>query len=331
MTLKNRKQRLLTDKARIKTCAQDHSQIYFKSINRSLDKFIPGKPDDVEFKLPTSMHAFKQYPHNENIEDITRSICCDASGRHCRCHHQLNRVHSRTTLYPVGVPLVQFPSTTHIVSALRDAIKGRQALFECGLLHRDISPHSILLIESEGLRGFLHDLDHCTYVKEWDKFASDNDDPALNFGQSRIHILENLCDTTGTYQFIAVDVLDQMPHESKHDLESFFWVLMWLVLGHMQCTRPAPSCAIVFDCLDPSQASYLKRGFLSKQVWDNCYVGVSHNGPLSRLLRELTNRVYDVRDTLSHLNFLALFESALRRADWPKNNGAKLFRPGRSI
>ncbi|PFH46752.1 hypothetical protein AMATHDRAFT_7446 [Amanita thiersii Skay4041] len=238
--------------------------------------------------------------------------------------YDLNRMHCRITLYPVGVPLVLFPSTKHLVSALEYSIKGHQALFECGLLHRDISPHNILLIEGEGLRGFLHDLDYCTYVKEWDKFASDNDDPASNFGHLRSHTPESLRDMTGTYQFMAIEVLEQQPHRRKDDLESFIWVLFWLVLRHMDYFKTDWTCAEVFDELDPLKAAQVKKGFLMNQPKYNRYVRVRHNQPLSTLLRELVGRILNV-DPLSHLNVLPLFESALNMSPWPKKDTAKPF------
>ncbi|PFH44563.1 hypothetical protein AMATHDRAFT_11511 [Amanita thiersii Skay4041] len=161
------------DEAQIKTeLFRSHSQIY-----TSIKKFmVPGEPDNVtvEFKCPAGTHPFKQYPHNGNVEDcgdITCPICCDPASHHC---YQLNRVHSRTTPIPVmvGVPLVQFTSTKHLVSALQDAIKGHQALFECGLLHRHISPQNILLIEGEELGGLLHDLDYfeVSYIRELKRY-----------------------------------------------------------------------------------------------------------------------------------------------------------------
>ncbi|PFH44644.1 hypothetical protein AMATHDRAFT_11279 [Amanita thiersii Skay4041] len=180
-------------------------------------------------------------------------------------HYDLNRMHCRTTLYPVGVPLVLFPSTKHLVSALTDAIKAHQALIDCGLLHRDISPHNVLLIDGDGLRGFLHDLDYCTYVKEWDKFANDDHNPAPNFGQLRSHIPENLRDMTGTYQFMAMGVLDRNPHETKHDLESFFWLLVWLILRHTEYTQSLLSCSELFDIINSKNAISQKHGFLGYQ------------------------------------------------------------------
>jgi hypothetical protein len=42
---------------------------------------------------------------------------------------------------------------------------------ECGLLHRDVSGSNVLLTTSGQSKGFLHDLDYSTYVREWDKFA----------------------------------------------------------------------------------------------------------------------------------------------------------------
>ncbi|PFH46213.1 hypothetical protein AMATHDRAFT_8078 [Amanita thiersii Skay4041] len=267
MTSKNLLTRLsnLEDESCITTWAQDHSQIYYTTT----DAFVFfGKPDDVEFKLPPSMHASNITHIMRMLKDITRTICCDASGSHR--YQQLNRVHSRTTLYPVGVPLVQFPSTKHLVSALRDAIKGHQAFSECGLLLRDISPHNIFL------------------------FTSDDGDSTPNSGHLRSHIPEDLWDMTGTYQFMALEILKQQTHECKDDLESFIRVLFWLVLRHMDYHGTEMTCAEVFDELDLTKVSNAKHCFLRDQVKYNRYVRVRQNRPLSMLLRELVERVLGI-------------------------------------
>ncbi|PFH46746.1 hypothetical protein AMATHDRAFT_7440 [Amanita thiersii Skay4041] len=221
-----------------------------------------------------------------------------------------NRIHCRTTLYPVGVPLVLFPSTKHPVSALTDAIKGHQALFECGLLHRDISPHNVLLIKGEGLGGFLHDLDYCAYVKEWDNFGTDDNDPPSSFGHVPIH---------------GREILEQKPYKLKHDLESFYWLLVWLVLRHTDYRESWRGCAQIFNKPDLIDADDAKYGFLSDHANNDHYVRVHKNNPLSSLLREFVNRVLNVQNPLNHLNVLPLFEAALSRADWPKNDIAKPF------
>ncbi|PFH46214.1 hypothetical protein AMATHDRAFT_70343 [Amanita thiersii Skay4041] len=305
-----------------KEAEHEHENDYHDD-NQNMDKDEDesGNESGSENDNNNDMHEIK-----DNSEDWEDDETLDSESDEPPSQHldHLNRMHCRITLYPVGVPLVLFPSTKHLVSALEYSIKGHRALLECGLLHRDISPHNILLVEGEGLRGFLHDLDYCTYVKEWDKFASDNDDPAPNFGHLRSHIPESLRDMTGAYQFMSMRVLKQKPHECKDDLESFIWVLFWLVLSHMDYHGTQMTCAKVFDQPDPTNASNAKHGFLRDQIEDKIYVRVRNNWPLSALLQELVGRVLDVH-LLDHLNVLPLFESALRRSHWPKNDSAKPF------
>ncbi|PFH44903.1 hypothetical protein AMATHDRAFT_72155 [Amanita thiersii Skay4041] len=123
---------------------------------------------------------------------------------------------------------------------------------------------------------------------------------------------------------MARDILRQRPHKCEHDLESFIWVLFWLVLRHMDYFKTVWTCSRLFDEPDPLKAAYAKNGFLTDQVADKIYVRVRHNRPLNTLLQELVRRVLDVLP-LSHLNVLPLFESALRRLHWPENDTAKRF------
>ncbi len=46
----------------------------------------------------------------------------------------LNRTLTRTIIYPVGKPIVEFTSTKQLVEAIRDAIEGKYGYFFCGLL-----------------------------------------------------------------------------------------------------------------------------------------------------------------------------------------------------
>jgi serine/threonine protein kinase len=77
-------------------------------------------------------------------------------------------------------------------------------------LHRDISYNNILLHPS-GFSGFLIDFDLAIYISR-----------QTNSGSSH---------RTGTYDFMAIDILlGRSPHTALHDLESFFYVLLWMCI-----------------------------------------------------------------------------------------------------
>ncbi|KAA8628760.1 hypothetical protein SMACR_07583 [Sordaria macrospora] len=94
---------------------------------------------------------------------------------------------------------------------MRDAIKAHQSLFVTGnILHRDISPNNIIITDPEtadGFKGMLIDLDMAK---------------AQNSGPSGARKI------TGTIQFMAIEVLRNINHTYRHDLESFFYVLLWM-------------------------------------------------------------------------------------------------------
>ncbi|KAG5964261.1 hypothetical protein E4U56_002337, partial [Claviceps arundinis] len=91
----------------------------------------------------------------------------------------------------------------------RDAIRAHRSLYLKGkILHRDISPHNIIITRpatADGFKGMLIDLDMaCTR-------GSDQD------GTSH---------AVGTLPFMAVEVLLKINHTYRHDVESFFYVLL---------------------------------------------------------------------------------------------------------
>ncbi|KAF8422175.1 hypothetical protein EV426DRAFT_513499, partial [Tirmania nivea] len=146
-----------------------------------------------------------------------------------------NRVLSRLVLSPTGRPLLDSRlSPLQVAEGLLAGLIGHASLFfQGGILHRDISPNNIIVIDDSlpqltsvfspaaasdsfawiwprdtPLRGCLIDLD---YAIE----ASTQPSSAL--------------DRTGTYPFMAIQILlGQERHRYRHDLESFLYVLLWV-------------------------------------------------------------------------------------------------------
>jgi hypothetical protein len=128
-----------------------------------------------------------------------------------------NRVHTCLVTSPAGRPLQSFRSVRELLEAIRDAISAHRSLLEDGkILHRDISENNIIIttpfVEGEP-KGRLVDLD---LGKELNSAPS---------GASH---------RTGTMQFMAIEVLQGKGHTYRHDLESFFYVLIWMCIryGH---------------------------------------------------------------------------------------------------
>ncbi|KAI4153240.1 MAG: hypothetical protein L6R39_001622 [Caloplaca ligustica] len=122
-----------------------------------------------------------------------------------------NRILRVLAISPAGRAIGQFESIVQLMEGLRDAIRGHRSLFTEGkILHRDISENNIILTnpgEAEGFKGMLIDLD---LAKEVGKVSS------------------GARHRTGTMEFMAIEVLFGVSHTYRHDLESFFYVLIWL-------------------------------------------------------------------------------------------------------
>ena len=63
---------------------------------------------------------------------------------------------------------------------------------KCGVLHRDISAYNVLLAADEKYKGFIHDLDHSTYVPKLDKFARQDSDYDCQLGSLPSEIAKDL-------------------------------------------------------------------------------------------------------------------------------------------
>lgn len=132
-----------------------------------------------------------------------------------------DRVHTRVVMTPVGRPLFTYTSTTELLCALRDAIVAHRYLYFDAtprLLHRDVSINNILICDPPDgatdarAAGLLIDLDLAV--------------PLNRIATSGARYL------TGTMHFLAVGILQQAVHNARHDLESFFWVLYYILVYH---------------------------------------------------------------------------------------------------
>ncbi|TRX93169.1 hypothetical protein FHL15_006037 [Xylaria flabelliformis] len=120
-----------------------------------------------------------------------------------------NKIYSCRVVSPAGRVISEFETTKELLESMRDAIRAHRSLYITGnILHRDISPNNIIITKpeketSDSFKGMLIDLDR----------ASSANGPRY---------------WTGTIQFMAIEVLNKVDHTYRHDLESFFYVLIWM-------------------------------------------------------------------------------------------------------
>lgn len=125
----------------------------------------------------------------------------------------VNRTLSCVMTSPLGRPINKFESILEFLEACRDVVKALRSLYQDGkILHRDICIKNLIISSrpQEGdAKGVLIDLDG----------ALD-----LSKGPARKGEL------IGSEGFMAIGILTGDPHTYRHDLESLFYVFLWIAI-----------------------------------------------------------------------------------------------------
>ncbi|OSX58251.1 hypothetical protein POSPLADRAFT_1049485 [Postia placenta MAD-698-R-SB12] len=266
---------------------------------------------------------------------------------------ELGRSHMRLVLKTVGRPISRFTRTYQLIEAFRDAIIEHTRLVSS----RDISEGNVLLAEDESFTGFIGDFDHSfnwkMFLKErglevsresWEQYARQryvaNNGPGTRRDEPGDHPLGErrpikrwAQERTGTLYFIAVEVMEGISlHEARHDLESFYWLLFWLMLRHTKHDHHYRQKTSDLYFKAPSDSALAEY----KSVWliQNMPILVPGNRPLSKLLVDLGDLcrrncllVKDPIEPLTHEAMLARFNEALASPDWPEEDPAIPLKP----
>ncbi|KAI0656364.1 hypothetical protein C8Q70DRAFT_921664 [Cubamyces menziesii] len=288
-------------------------------------------PADEWYGLPKLLHG-----GDLGVRDVKR---WDAA--------RSGKPHVRFVVDTVGRPLSRFKSTRELAMAMRDAIRGHQiAMKYGGILHRDISNGNILIVdrpvpEKPDCKGVLHDFDYSsmTAVPPSENTSSSSSEPPrlhrLELDEDDPEDVEHLKERTGTYYFIAHDLLEPnivaSVHDTCHDLESYYWVLLWIVLRHTKFIEDY-TCARLFPLGDDATAAEKKWSWANKLRQS---LTVIDNPPLTTLLHEFKRAVYhslkepEVGDPvpLTYEAVLQIFDRAIARDDWPLDDKAIPFTP----
>ncbi|KAL7279491.1 hypothetical protein ACG7TL_007334 [Trametes sanguinea] len=213
----------------------------------------------------------------------------------------LERSHMRIVIDEVGRPLTKFKSTRH-----------QQAWIRAGILHRDVSVGNILIVdepreETPSICGFLHDFDYSSVTPHTDKASvstSTAEAPSsANDPKASAATADNSADNngrkerTGTYYFMAYGLLlthiKRVIHDAHHDLESIYWILIWVVLRHTDCSmgtkKPSQLSASLFVYGDDTASYSAKRTFVEEVAMAS--LTVHGNEPLTRLISAFSDLV----------------------------------------
>ncbi|KAF7305912.1 hypothetical protein HMN09_00745400 [Mycena chlorophos] len=256
-------------------------------------------------------------------------------------HVDQERAHRRTLTALVGQSLEELQTFRNVVIVLQSVITGHWVAYKAGVMHRDISFGNVLAtLSEEGRRsGFLHDFDNSTLTA-----AGEARLKKLFKDLRTSELPKDAKDLTGTFPFLAIDILwahsqnyrpwlssppSPFAHAVHYDLESFYWLLIWVVLRHIQCLPGAKDhdgyrreAARVFDIVDGDST----MAVASKARWlsDARKFSAPHNPPLAWLIRELStivnkSRSYDndAPQPATHEMFLDAFDRALKMEGWP--------------
>lgn len=142
-------------------------------------------------------------------------------------HPYVNRELTYIVLSPAGRPLRTFKNRLELLEVLCDAMRGHQTLFQdAKILHQDVSADHIIITDhpsKNGPHGFLIDLHNAKDLGA--------------FGSKPSHKEEMI----GTRAFMALGLLHAEPHSYRHDLESFFYVLLWTIIANRAENVPKTS------------------------------------------------------------------------------------------
>jgi hypothetical protein len=189
-------------------------------------------PQEIEVSQgPENAHSGKRKPEDSEEKSLKRSRSNSQKSKLNQEYEaqQAPRMTQTTSLYdsndgsfenrlfcclaisPAGRAISEFDSIPELLTALRDTIKAHKSLYiQGGILYRDISENNIIITDpkkADGFTGMLIDLDLAKVV-----------------GSGRSGARHQ----TGTMQFMAIGVLRKVAHTYRHDLESFFYVLLWI-------------------------------------------------------------------------------------------------------
>ncbi|KAL0631052.1 hypothetical protein Q9L58_010091 [Maublancomyces gigas] len=190
------------------------------------DQDPPTPPISNKDQLENSLRVGRSMSSISNKRRRSGALSLTSSARkqvkaltpHCR---PFDRIHTRV-LTRKGRSITTFTSAHELLCAFYGAIKGHRSLYENGILHRDVSINNIMIAfpdqhRSDGLTGFLIDLD----------MAIETSDTEPSGAPHR----------TGTMEFMAIGTLNGEVHTFRHDLESFYYVFLWICVHEQPRTE----------------------------------------------------------------------------------------------
>lgn len=133
----------------------------------------------------------------------------------------------------------------------------------------------------------------------------------------------------GTEHFFAQELLGgkRLVRQVYHELEAFYWVLIWMIMFHLEAYHGYifrfPQWPYLFQSVANNEASVAKYVWLTRFDADS----IIENPPLAELATAFNHIVLDSISThrnqstgptrVTYASVLALFDAAVARTDWP--------------
>ena len=130
----------------------------------------------------------------------------------------------------------------------------------------------------------------------------------------------------GTYYFMAIEllILGSLLHEVHHDLQSIYWVLLWVVLRHTDHSLGQKYCTLIFKYGNDFEARNVKFGWLGADLMPQSeQLIIKDNEPLTTMmekLRTMVRRSVHRVKLLTYDSVLEVFDEALEKDGWPAND-----------
>ncbi|GAB1210924.1 hypothetical protein ATERTT37_000034 [Aspergillus terreus] len=200
----------------------------------------------------------------------------------------VNRRFSCVANTPLGRPICQFTSIPELLEVLRDLVRALQSLYvNARILHRDIAIKNLIITpqhSADSSKGTLLDFNY-----------------ALDLANA--HPIEPMVGSDG---FMAIGILSGQRHTYRHDLESLFYVFLWIAIAndrvHDEATDivkglPETSRLWKWCTMDFGAVGRDKAADMSTEGFEGILAEFSPDfAPLQGLARELHTLIFPMRD-----------------------------------
>ncbi|KAF9236967.1 hypothetical protein BU15DRAFT_63578 [Melanogaster broomeanus] len=183
--------------------------------------------DDV--KVEGVMDDTRQLLRGKVLPD---SMSCHSRSGFPEIHH---KQHFRLVFEEIGQPIYALRSLRDVSGTLDYAVKGLQYMHEAGWVHRDISSANVLRFED---RGLLMDLEYAKRMNSSESHGVRTGTVDFMACEVEAQAYRFLPDSTteGDDLFMpATAPIARPPFRANpfHDLESLWWILMWVLHFHV--------------------------------------------------------------------------------------------------